>query len=72
MSNKEITGMSFVEGTKITHWYLQHPQSEAIPMIQGTQHVQITFFEQHDAYPHTANLVLDTLHDAFGNCVLLN
>jgi len=43
---------------------------EVIPVNQGAGHVEVTFFQEDGAHPHTANVVLDVMHDVFHNRVL--
>jgi hypothetical protein len=50
---------------KQTSQYLQQLQNEVMPVIQGTQHMDTIFPQQDGACPHTANVILDALHDVW-------
>jgi hypothetical protein len=63
-------GPIFVEATRTNQQYLQKLQNEVILVIQGAGHV--TFFQHNGVQPHTANVILDVLHDVFGSHVLSN
>jgi hypothetical protein len=61
VSRQGLIGPFFVEGTITNQQYLQKLENKLIPVVG---HVD-TFLQQDGGRPHTANVVLDALHDVW-------
>jgi hypothetical protein len=72
MSKQGLSGPILMKGTLTNQQHPQQLQNEVIPIIQGAGHADTTFFQQDGAHPHTANVILDVLHDVSGSLVLSN